>query len=440
MNQLPTITPENLSFPILPGAWPSVGHYPQAAWDTPKVLREAQALGPLVWINLSGWGLIVCHPDGFELLKGKTLSIAPMVRNSGDLVADSVLSVDGAEHRRMRGSMNRPFTPEGLSGEGAAKRMAELVEARSKGMAESTRFNALNELRDLALDIIFGVLGVPDADLPWWREKYQRTLLTSFPIAKSVPFSPAWFARRASAEIGQRLQEEAARAQAEGSPGLLAALAHGRDEHGKGLNAQELVANVRILGLAGHETTASILTWSLAYLSLDDALWDRLVVEANAAGHIPQAPADLKKHPIAEAIFRESLRLNTPLPVMMRELVAPAEVAGVTLPVGTAVRLPLWLWNRDPDRYPEPERYNPDRWLGRDRKPDPVEMSPFGGGAHFCLGYHLAILEGVQLLTAMAQRAQGRRLRLVKGALPTERFFPLIQPQGKDTEMVWERA
>ena len=225
MNQLPTITPENLSFPILPGAWPSVGHYPQAAWDTPKVLREAQALGPLVWINLSGWGMIVCHPDGFELLKGNSLSIAPMVRNSGDLVTDSVLSVDGAEHRRMRGSMNRPFTPEGLSGEGAAKRMAELVEARSKGMAESTRFNALNELRDLALDIIFGVLGVPDADLPWWREKYQRTLLTSFPIAKSVPFSPAWFARRASAEIGQRLQEEAARAQAEGSPGLLAALA-----------------------------------------------------------------------------------------------------------------------------------------------------------------------------------------------------------------------
>jgi cytochrome P450 len=108
--------------------------------------------------------------------------------------------------------------------------------------------------------------------------------------------------------------------------------------------------------------------------------------------------------------------------------------------VGTHVRLPLWLWNRDPARYPEPERYNPDRWLGRDRKPDPVEMSPFGGGAHFCLGYHLAILEGVQLLTAMAQRAQGRRLRLVKGALPTERFFPLIQPQGKDTEMVWERA
>jgi cytochrome P450 len=340
----------------------------------------------------------------------------------------------------MRGAMNRPFTPEGLSGEGAAKRMAELVSTRSKGMAEARRFNALNELRDLALDIIFGVLGVADADLPWWREKYQSTLLAGVPVATSVPFSPAWFARRANAQIGERLRQEAARAQAESTPGLLAALAQGRDENGKGLSPQELVANVRILGLAGHETTASILTWSLAYLSQDDALWDRLVAEAKAVGHIPQTPGDLKNHPVAEAIFRESLRLHTPLTVMSREVVIPAEIAGHTLPVGTPVRLPLWLWNRDPGRYPEPERYNPDRWLGRDRKPDPVETSPFGGGAHFCLGYHLAILEGVQLLTSLAQRAQGRRLRLVKGALPAERYFPLIQPMGKDTDMVWDPA
>ncbi|MCK6525223.1 cytochrome P450, partial [Myxococcota bacterium] len=311
---------------------------------------------------------------------------------------------------------------------------------RSKRMAESPRFNALNELRELALDIIFGVLGVPDADLPWWREKYQTTLLMSFPVGKGLPFSPGWFARRAIDEVGQRLSEEAARAQKESSPGLLAALAQGRDENGKGLSPAELVANVRVLGLAGHETTASILTWCLAYLSHDDALWGRLIAEADATGHIPQTPGDLKKHPIAEAIFREALRLRTPLPVMSRETALPVEISGHTLPVGTPLRLPLWLWNRDPERYPDPERFNPDRWLGRDRKPDAVEMSPFGGGAHFCLGYHLAILEGVQLLTALAHRAGGRRLRLVKGTLPTERFFPLIQPQGKDTEMVWENA
>ncbi len=86
--------------------------------------------------------------------------------------------------------------------------------------------------------------------------------------------------------------------------------------------------------------------------------------------------------------------------------------------------------SRDPELFAEPERFDTGRWLGRSKPPSPLEISQFGGGPHFCLGYSLAWLEGIQFLVALARvlGPQGRRPRLTGESLPKQVFFPLAHP------------
>ena len=145
---------------------------------------------------------------------------------------------------------------------------------------------------------------------------------------------------------------------------------------------------------------------------------------------VPSSPKDLRDFPYAEGVFREALRLHPPVASDARLAIEDLEIEGFTVPKGTLVSIPIGLLSRDPELYPDPDAFRPERWIGRAAGISPTEMVQFGGGPHFCLGYHLAWMEIVQFAVALARHLPARGPRL-EGAFPAARFLPLQHPSAR---------
>ncbi len=213
--------------------------------------------------------------------------------------------------------------------------------------------------------------------------------------------------------------------------GFLAALVAGRDEGGAGLSDDELVDNLRLLVLAGHETSASTMAWMVIMMADRPDVWDAVCAEATAAKAIPRSPKELRDFPYAEAVFRETLRLHPPVASDARKALVDFELAGGTVPAGTMVNMSILHLSRHPSLYDDPDAFKPERWVGRGEGVSPIELVQFGGGPHFCLGYHLAWMEIVQFAVALAlaMRAKNLRPRIV-GPRPKMRYLPLLHPSA----------
>jgi hypothetical protein len=118
--------------------------------------------------------------------------------------------------------------------------------------------------------------------------------------------------------------------------------------------------------------------------------------------------------------------------MITRLAVEPYPLHGRTIPAGAIVGVDLRGLAHDPSLFPDPDRYQPSRWLGRSGPPSPSELFQFGAGPHFCLGYHLAWLTAVQLSVTLARELgqAGMRLRL-RGEMPRPIFLPTEHPPVK---------
>ena len=189
--------------------------------------------------------------------------------------------------------------------------------------------------------------------------------------------------------------------------------------------------NIRLLVLAGHETSASTMAWMVIMMAQRPEVWDRVCAEAVAAGGIPRSPKELRSFPYAEAVFRETLRLHPPVASDSRRALVDFELAGRTVQAGDNVTISIMHLSRDPSTYERPDEFVPERWLGRAEAVSAIELVQFGGGPHFCLGYHLAWMEIVQFAVGIALAMRGRNLRpRIVGAPPKMRYVPLLHPSA----------
>jgi cytochrome P450 len=168
--------------------------------------------------------------------------------------------------------------------------------------------------------------------------------------------------------------------------------------------------------LAGHETTANALTWTWYLLSQHPEVEARLHRELDTIGDRPPTPDDFGRLTYTRMILTESMRLYPPAWAVGRRAIADFEIGGYRIPARSMVLMSQYITHRDPRFYPEPERFDPDRWL-----PDAVATRPkfayfpFGGGTRICIGEHFAWMEGVLVLATVAQKF---RLRYVGAAKP----------------------
>lgn len=378
------------------------------------------------------------EPEALSLLSRKDVSASESAR-IGEVISGrtSMLSSDGADHRRRRGASNQPFTPKGLSLTGVAAVITEVVERRVGEMLERGEVRMLDETQALTLEILFRVLGVPQHEVEDWVVRYGYMLASTMLPKLNFPGSPYRRALEARRWVDERLAryvEQAKREPEAEGKGLVAAFVAGRDDEGKGLSEVEIFDNLRLLVLAGHETTASVMAWMVYYLGQSPELFARLLAEAKGGPGLPQTVKQMREFPLAEAVFREALRLHPPATIASRRTLEPMTLAGYRVPADTVIGIPLWLFNRDPDTFAEPERFLPDRWIRETRRLSVIETCAFGAGPHFCLGYHMAVLEGVQFAVALILALDAAGLRPeTQGGRPREHFLPLMRPEFEDT-------
>jgi cytochrome P450 len=143
--------------------------------------------------------------------------------------------------------------------------------------------------------------------------------------------------------------------------------------------------------VAGHETTATALSWAIELLSRHPAELARL-----------EAEVDDGEDAYLDAVIKETLRLRPVIALVLRRLVEPMEIGGHLLPAGVSVAPSIYLMHRRPDVYPEPERFRPERFL--EQPPGTYTWIPFGGGVRRCLGGAFAEFEMKVVLRELVSR------------------------------------
>jgi len=204
---------------------------------------------------------------------------------------------------------------------------------------------------------------------------------------------------------------------------LMDLLLRARDEEGSGGMSDQLVRDeVMTLFLAGHETTANALTWTWYLLSQHPEVEEKLHAELAQVlgGRVPEA-GDVDRLVYTRKVLSESMRLYPPAWIIGREALADYRVRDYVLPAGSTVVMSQWVVHHDPRYYPDPLRFDPERW-----NPDAIAARPrfayfpFGGGPRVCIGEPFAWMEGILILAALAQRWS---MRLA----PDQRIEPLGQ-------------
>ena len=371
--------------------------------------------GPLFWIECGpGIRQLMCaHPSAIDVLKGGNTSNAFYAETVGALLGGTLFALDGEEHRRIRGTMAPAFTPKQVRRSDMLAIVAELAAAHVERWLQAGRIEVARATQELALDIILRLIGAPRLDLERWRIQYRRLLLGSIPVRFSTPLH--WWANRAGDWLDQRLRRIITELRESGDERtLVGAIANARDEHGDLLPLEQVIHNVRLLVFAGHETTANALAWAILQQARSDASQRRALDEVSAAPDLAALVLDDEQFTWAERQIREALRLFPPIHSLARRLLAPTTLADVEVPAGTQINVPIVHFLRDPARWSDPDAYDPDRLATRPR-PSTIDTVMFGGGPHFCLGYHVAIAEGTLIMLTLARALAQAGLRIAPG-------------------------
>jgi cytochrome P450 len=343
----------------------------------------------------------------------------------------SVLMADGKDHLRKRKLLLPPFQGERMQAYG--KVMLDFADDAIDAFPYGTAFPLHGAMQEVTLRVIirtiFGFTG-PEAEAMARRVKAVlkrgswTPMILPFMQFDLGRFSPYGRFKLASAASDEQLYREIARRRRDGSRGsdILSLLLDARDEAGEPMPERELRDELVTLLVAGHETTATGLTWAMRWLLAAPELLDELAQELEALGPDP-SPAAIAKSELLDGVVREALRLVPVVPMVGRMLAKPAVVAGYSFEPGDVVGCAVYLAHRRPDVYPDPDRFDPRRFARR--KPSPAEYIPFGGGVRRCIGMAFALYEMKMVLARLVTRT---RLRLVSGDVAQKRRSVTITP------------
>ncbi len=186
---------------------------------------------------------------------------------------------------------------------------------------------------------------------------------------------------------------------------LLNLLLSAEDEHGK-LGLRRVRDEVTTFMLAGHETTANALAWTWYLLSQNHAARERMLEEIDTVlgGRRPTVE-DIPRLPWTTACFQEGMRIYPPAWSIPRTAIADDEIDGHRIPRGATVIIPIYSIHHDERFWPEPETFDPERFLGQNAKGrHRSAYLPFGGGRRVCIGSSFALMEATLIMAMMSQR------------------------------------
>lgn len=180
---------------------------------------------------------------------------------------------------------------------------------------------------------------------------------------------------------------------------------------------QQLRDNVTTIFLAGHETVANALTWTFYLLSHNPEEEKMLHEEVDSVldnyDHAVPTVKDIPKLEYTERVFAESMRLYPPAWAIGRQAINDCKIGGYVIPAGSSILMSQYLMHHDPRYFPEPERFDPERWNPSEKAKRPrFSYFPFGGGPRSCIGEPFAWMEGILVIATIARRW---KMRIIPG-------------------------
>jgi cytochrome P450 len=351
---------------------------------------------------------------------------------AGLLGDSSVLVIDDDLHRDRRHLMMAPFGRDAVARQAGV--MAEIAAANIARWPVGTEFPVASRMCEITLEVILRtVIGATDPDrLASLREVMPR-LLNLGSLATLAIANPALQRRRPWRYVRRRIEEAdrllyAEIADRRADPNLaertdvLAMLVRAGDDDNRTMTDSELRDQLMTLLTAGHDTTATALSWALERLIRHPGELDKAVRAADAS-----AAGDPVGDEYLDAIAKETLRIRPVVFDVGRVLTQPVELAGYRLPARIMVAPGIGLVHSSAEQYPNPDRFDPDRMLGATL--GPTTWLPFGGGNRRCLGATFAMAEMRVVLREVLRRVE-LRTSTAKGERQKVKHVVLVPHRG----------
>jgi len=348
-------------------------------------------------------------------------------------IGSGLTMLNGDIHKQQRRLMMPAFHKKRV--EAYRESMLAIAEARLANWQIGQTRDMLKEMRQITLSIALKTLLGLEADpkteqirqnLEAWIKSITSTTTLLVPL--NLPGTPYHHLLKLSERVTSELKDliKLKRAQDTDSGDVLSRLIEAQDEDGSRLSDEELIGQTATLFVAGHETTAGALTWTLLLLEQHPAIMADLLdeLESKLQGAAPTLE-QMNQLPLLEAVIKESMRLLPPGLWFIRHAVAPFELGPYQLPAGTNLVYSPVVTHRDPDLYPQPNRFVPQRW--EKINPSPYEYLPFSGGPRMCIGATFAMNEMKLVLPLILQRY---RLSLAAGAKVDRAGMNLSSPKN----------
>ncbi len=440
--------------PYAPGGEGLLGHNRDFRVDRMGVLRSISAAPqPVMRLRLPFPGIravVINDPDlAQEVLveKGRSFDKSDMLRFSlWNLAGEGLFTSNGELWRRQRRLLAPLFTPRAL--EAYAGDMVQCAERTVAGWKDGQELLLAHETTRLTMGIagktLFDADTFSEADeigdalsvaLGWTGWIMARPFAVAHVVSRRAIRR---LAARTRGRTRARLDEAARRLQgplalfggrgrglaraiafldehvqkmiddrrrsARDHADLLTRVLEAKDEDGSAMSDRQVRDEVLTLFVAGHETTATSLAWTLYYACKDPGLYAAMEQEADAAAD-PPTVADLPRLGLCLRAFKEALRLAPPVYVFGRDSREPVTIGGYQLPAPTNVMVSPWALHHSPQLWPDPERFDPDRFLpDREAARHRYAYLPFGAGPRVCLGNHFAYLEAQLALAVLLRR------------------------------------
>lgn len=417
-------------------------------WDPLVFTRElARDYGDIVFYRLFSYSAYqINHPDLVrEILVTKAKSF---VRNDRQMsiirsyVGEGVLTSEGDFWRRQRRIVQPAFSMK------ATERMASISALETQALAERWREGADVRIHDEMMRL--GIRAVSRALFGRLTEGAEEQLADAIVTLSESSFGeistplnfPHWLptphaARMQAAKslvqkyVGETIASR--RASGEAGDDLVGMLLTATDAQGdgRGMTDQQAHNEALTMFFAGHHTTAACLCWTL-YLLATNPVWMRRVRDEARAVLGDRLPtmADANRFPIAQMVLKESMRIYPPAwSLFCREAVEEVELGGYTIPKGGWCFMYPWVLQIDPRYFPEPHRFDPERFLPEREKEIPTgAYVPFGLGGHSCIGQKMSMITLEQMLPLLVRNLD---FRLAEGQeVPEPEPTVSLRPKG----------
>ncbi|HEX8472632.1 MAG TPA: cytochrome P450 [Pyrinomonadaceae bacterium] len=354
--------------------------------------------------------VLVTHHERFH--KGRAL------QRSKRLLGEGLLTSEGAHHRRQRRLAQPAFHRQRVAGYGAL--MVDCAARISERWHDGQTLDIAGEMMRLTLSIVGKTLfdadveqdaGEVGAAMNEVMELFNLLLLPYSEFLEKLPLPQTRRFQRArdrlDAVIYRIINERRASGEDHGDLLSMLLLAEDEEMDGSRMSNEQLRDEVMTIFLAGHETTANALAWTWYLLAEHTEVETRLHQEIDAVlegGRLPRVE-DLARLRYTEMVVAEAMRLYPPAWAIGRLAVHEHEVGGYTIPAGALVLVSQYVMHHDPRYFPDPLRFDPERWTTEAKDARPAfSYFPFGGGPRRCIGEGFAWMEATLLVAALARR------------------------------------